>query len=194
MKNMLLLLALCAAGCGTGQQTSETAPDGAFDARGISPLLAGEPEKLRERVLVLIGEGAGSEAALEIIDRYEADLGFMLGERSSGATIADSAAASEAALYSGIQTGIVGGDPRAGRKTVTAPPSSERIRRFVRNSLAVALIGLNECHQNFSETGNDRFARRGLAHGYIALISDPSPSQESDIIGKMRVLQVPFLK
>lgn len=167
MKLSILLLTLFLAGCGTGKRAADGTMEAGSAVRGVSTLLAENPEMLRKTVIGLIGEGAGADAAREIIDRYEADLGFVQGERPSGATIADSA---------------------------TASPSSERIQRFLRNSLSVAMIGLNECYVNFNETGEDRCARRGLAHGYIALISNPSPAQKADVIQKMKFLQGSLLK
>lgn len=154
MKIWIVLLTVLLAGCGTGKESAESAMEEGSAARGISAMSAENPELLREKVMSLIGEGREAGAALEIIQRYEADLGFVADGDFSGA----------------------------------------RVRRFVRNSLAVAMIGVNECYENFNETGEDRFARRGLAHGYIALISNPSPSQRSDVMSKMKILQAPFLK
>jgi hypothetical protein len=195
MKTMMLAVTLFLIGCGTGKKTAERMTEGGTATGGVTALLAEDPEKLRETVMGLIGEGPDAEPALEIIDRYEADLGFVMGERSTSATIADSATSSfvppgemnavdRPRGLTPVKTDV------SGKNT----PASDRIRSFTRSSLSVAIIGLNECHRNFMETGDDRFARRGLAHGYLALISDPSPTQEAQVLEKMEVLQTPLLK
>jgi len=194
MSRIIVVLVFVLTGCGTGEKITDSTAGGDNKVPGVSMVLAENPEMLREKVMGMIGEGYEANAALEIIDRYEADLGFVVGERPTSATIADSAAASEVPLYSGIRPGFVGGDPSSNNRTAAASQTSDRIRRFIRNSLSVAMIGLNECYENFSETSDDRFARRGLAHGYIALISEPSPAQKTSVIEKMKVLQEPFLK
>jgi len=193
MKLSILLLTLFLAACGTGRKAADDTLDSGTTVRGVSTLLAENPEMLRETVIDVIGEGEGADEALDIIGRYEADLGFVLGARTSGATIADTT--DSPVRYRG-QDELANRyqNPDAGRGTVTSSPERVRIDRFVRNSLSVAMIGLNECYVNFNETGEDRCARRGLAHGYIALISNPSPAQKTDVIEKIKFLQAPLLK
>lgn len=199
MKMICVIFGLMLAGCATGDRATGSGSGGgnhtsdAEGVRGISALIAEHPEKLRDVVVGLIGDGPEGESALEIIDRYEDDLRFVLGEPIPGGTIADPAMASGIPEYSGTQPGVVGGvmPPKIARPV--GSHFADRIRRFTRNSLSVAMIGLNECYDNFKESGDDRFARRGLAHGYLALISEPSPTQKSQVIQKMKILQEPFI-
>jgi len=186
------LLLFLVAGCGTGDEAVRpSAADGAGQG-GVTTLVAEHPEKLREVVMDLIGEGPESEAAIGIIDRYESDLRFVLDGSSATTTVADSAAASEVSLSTG--TGIVGGAASVQKTTAIPSSPADRVRRFVQNSLSVAMIGLNECYENYDKTKDPRFAMRGLAHGYIALISDPSHKQRSTVVDKMKVLQEHRLK
>jgi len=198
MKSVTLIVwflpVLLIAGCGTGDETVRPSAVDEEGHRGVTTLVAEHPEKLREVVMDLIGEGPESEPALEIVDRYESDLRFVLDEISSRATVADSAASSSIPQSERSLENRYMGNAQPPNPSTSSTPSGERIRRFAHNSLSVATIGLNECHQNFIETGDVRFARRGLAHGYIALVSEPSPAQKSLVIEKMKVLQEPLLK
>ncbi|HLB00417.1 MAG TPA: hypothetical protein VJO14_03440 [Bacteroidota bacterium] len=192
MKTICAILMIMLAGCAAGQKTAGDGPEAGGTTRGVSAVIAEDPEKLRETVIDLIGDGPGAMPALETIARYEDDLRFVLGERSAAENMADSEATREAPLYDNslAQRYVT----ETIKPLVTGDSRADRLRRFTRSSLAVAIIGINECYENFTETGDERFARKGLAHGYIALISDPSPTQKSRVIERMTALQEPLLK